>query len=535
MANVARFTLSSARDLNVYGAGRFIAGVLDVDANDLDLLERTRYLVQPYGAVELGIMDEATPKPVLPAVPGPPEPDPYPQYPTMDEIVTAPELRAAFVARRVRVVPLLGQSNMIGKGRPYGELTDPVHPRIFQYGVDGTEIVPMTNLLDGHGDDAEGISPGLIFARHLAAAYPQDVVLLVPAMQGATWLSSDSVNGWRWGVTGNLSASAVAQYQAALAAAAVEWPSAEIVTDAVLWHQGEADTSNGIDPEVYRADLKALIAGFRTVTGEDTPFILGEMVPEFVALNDPGIDNVHRSIPRQVAATGFAEGIAGATYDDMHYTATGVRALGGNYWSEFQRISGGLAYAYAYTFAAGEVVVADDFDGETATSFSGRPVATDNYGGVTYDPVSVDVPIGGGTLTFSAINKYVVLNGLSDFPDGEFAVTISSLGIYPLVIARYVNSTNHIYATRTATDVQLQTRISGTRATVASAPVGAFTDPETLALRVEGDSFSVLLDGVEVIAPQTVTTHAGTNVYALGSHNSGTGATVLDSMVLAGV
>jgi hypothetical protein len=95
VANVVRFTLSTARDLHVPGAGAFIDGVLDVDANDLELVSRTRFLVQPFRAVEIGIVDSATPPPTLPAVPGPPAPDPYPQYTTEDEIAISPAVQTA--------------------------------------------------------------------------------------------------------------------------------------------------------------------------------------------------------------------------------------------------------------------------------------------------------------------------------------------------------------------------------------------------------------------------------------------------------
>lgn len=85
MANVVRFTLDTVRTLYVPGAGTFVNGVLDVDANNLALLTRTRYLVQPYRAVEIGIVDSGAPVPTLPATPGPPPPDPYPQYLTPGE------------------------------------------------------------------------------------------------------------------------------------------------------------------------------------------------------------------------------------------------------------------------------------------------------------------------------------------------------------------------------------------------------------------------------------------------------------------
>lgn len=107
MPNVVRFTLPTARDFEVQGAGAFHAGVLDVDANNLALITRTRFLVQPYGAVEVGIVDSATPPPALPAVPVAPNPDPYPQYPTMDEIVASDALRAALERAPLRRAALV--------------------------------------------------------------------------------------------------------------------------------------------------------------------------------------------------------------------------------------------------------------------------------------------------------------------------------------------------------------------------------------------------------------------------------------------
>ena len=80
MPNVVRFALPTARDQYLSGVGFFRDGILDVDANRLDLVQRARYLAQPYRAVEIGIVDSEAPKPELPAEPAPPAADPYPMY-----------------------------------------------------------------------------------------------------------------------------------------------------------------------------------------------------------------------------------------------------------------------------------------------------------------------------------------------------------------------------------------------------------------------------------------------------------------------
>jgi hypothetical protein len=97
MPDVVRFALDSERDLYVPGAGKFTAGILDIPAGNAGLLSRVRFLVQPYKAVELGVTDETTPFPDLPAAgPGAALTDPYPQYLTEQDVPTSAALRAAF-------------------------------------------------------------------------------------------------------------------------------------------------------------------------------------------------------------------------------------------------------------------------------------------------------------------------------------------------------------------------------------------------------------------------------------------------------
>lgn len=90
MPNVVRFVLDSARNLHVPGVGNFIDGILDVDANNIVVVSRTRYLVQPYRAIEIGVVDSETPPPDLP--PAPEDivtiPDPYAQYLLPSELPT---------------------------------------------------------------------------------------------------------------------------------------------------------------------------------------------------------------------------------------------------------------------------------------------------------------------------------------------------------------------------------------------------------------------------------------------------------------
>jgi len=70
MPFVVRFALPTARNLYVSGVGAFSAGVLDIPVEEAKLVAKARFLTKPYGAVEVGTIDSATPKPALPAAPG---------------------------------------------------------------------------------------------------------------------------------------------------------------------------------------------------------------------------------------------------------------------------------------------------------------------------------------------------------------------------------------------------------------------------------------------------------------------------------
>ena len=86
MANVVRFVLESQRNLDVPGAGRFVLGILDVPATNLEAVARVRYLVEPYGAKEYGTVDSASTAPTLPAAALPPAVDPLPMYALDSEV-----------------------------------------------------------------------------------------------------------------------------------------------------------------------------------------------------------------------------------------------------------------------------------------------------------------------------------------------------------------------------------------------------------------------------------------------------------------
>lgn len=243
------------------------------------------------------------------------------------------------------LILLWGQSNMSGRGAAYDTTRyDPSHPRVQQWGASGTYAGVISQAVEplAMKDVPTGIGPGLVFARwYLNSAPVNRRVLLVPSALGGTQLSSALATGWRRGVAGGLYAQAVAQAQAALAAAG-----ANARITAILWIQGETDGDNGISGSAYQTDLDALITGARTDLGvPNLPFVMGQMVPEYLATGTrAAINTIHLATPSRVTGVRVAPGvIANNNNDGNHYNAIAQRILGRGMFDAYQRILTGAA------------------------------------------------------------------------------------------------------------------------------------------------------------------------------------------------
>jgi len=241
---------------------------------------------------------------------------------TLDNI--APGVIPTYDTPGYDVVLLAGQSNMSGRGTPIDLKRSPSDSRIMQYAATGSyaDVISVAEEPLGMHDTPTGIGPGIEFARWwLTHANPDRRVLLVPAAHGGTPLSSNATLGWRPGVSGNLYAQAIAQTNAALAAAG---PGARLI--GILWLQGETDGDNNVTAATYQADLDALIAGFRAEFGNPRlPFVLGSMVPEYLSTGTrAAIDEVHQTTPSRVPYTiTVAAPIAMNKGDGNHYNLAG--------------------------------------------------------------------------------------------------------------------------------------------------------------------------------------------------------------------
>lgn len=238
-----------------------------------------------------------------------------------------------------RIVALLGQSNMAGRGT-YSATLDTNQDNVKQFpNVEGNATYRTIRdsiypLYHPEGQDSSQIGPGQTIGKAVAATLgANEVVLLVPCAWGNTSLVNPNPNGApsapQWAVGRPLYEASLAQVNAAIAAAKAINPASSFYGTG--WVQGETDNSQ--DPAVYESALRAHIADWRSrVTGgAGTPYIIGSMIPEkfFTSAGHAAIDARQRAIAADTAGVSYIPGPYGRdSGDGTHYNAAGNRTEG---------------------------------------------------------------------------------------------------------------------------------------------------------------------------------------------------------------
>ncbi|QTF70622.1 sialate O-acetylesterase [Arthrobacter woluwensis] len=286
-------------------------------------------------------------------------------------------LRERYVGRTIHVVVIAGQSNAVGRGVVLNTaLTDPTNPNIYQFGSKVQTLRVASEPLDHH-DPSTGFGPGLQIARYMIDALPaDDVIVLVPTAHGGAPLCSDVALAWRWGVAGNLTALAIAQTDAAIAAAKAQWPGAAVKVEGIFWVQGEQDGYSTVTAATYQADLEALIAGLRDKYGATVPFVMGQMLRAYFATGTTAqINWAHTKVAAKLPRIGFALSPTEQNGDNVHYSAAGQRKLAAGMFAEWARAKAGRAPTVVIEPPPGTVLVSDDFeraDGPVGSNAAGQ-------------------------------------------------------------------------------------------------------------------------------------------------------------------
>lgn len=221
---------------------------------------------------------------------------------------------------------LAGQSNMAGRGR-VGDLTpaeSAPDPRILALNTK-LEWRPAVDPI--HWDkSAAGVGLGKFFARIVAEKSPGATIGLVPTACGGSPISS-----WEPGKFFDQTKSH--PYDDALARARRAMQDGTL--KAILWHQGEGDSSPKNAP-LYEQRLTELIARFRADLGApDLPFIIGQL-GQFPARpwneHKTAVDRAHRAVAAKVKNVRYVSSDdLGSIGDNLHFDTAALRVFGQRY------------------------------------------------------------------------------------------------------------------------------------------------------------------------------------------------------------
>lgn len=226
---------------------------------------------------------------------------------------------------------LAGQSNMAGRA-PVEAFDRLVWPNLVCLAVGGAWVPAVEPL--HHDKTRAGTGPGSTFGRIVADAYPGRKIGLVPAACGGT-----SITVWQPGAQHAQTGShpyddAVTQAKRAMADGRLR---------AILWIQGESDSTAERAP-LYHERLVALIAGLRRdLNADDIPFIIGRRPKYAQSPDNPWrtmVDEAQRRAARELPRVHFVDmPVLTSLPDGIHADAASVREMGRRLAEAYLRIA----------------------------------------------------------------------------------------------------------------------------------------------------------------------------------------------------
>jgi len=260
-------------------------------------------------------------------------------------------------AAKVYVVPIIGQSNSIGRNNDGHSDEDISYPNILQTSccVDGQinnnqcQLLVAQDPLHHQCDDTHIKGPsvgfGMSFARELRKTInSDDVIVVVPAGIGGTGFID---NVWT-AYTGRGFVQALTRIQNTFKLISQKYPQHDVELAGYLWHQGEADADvNTTVADYLNKDIIPMISAWRNSTlipqtNSNIPFVVGNLVPEWV--EDPnqtkrlGVMTALQVLDQFVPYTMCApsQGLQGGVNNQIHFTAESQRLFGKRYFASLK-------------------------------------------------------------------------------------------------------------------------------------------------------------------------------------------------------
>lgn len=237
-----------------------------------------------------------------------------------------------------KIILIAGQSNThFGLGQD--DQLDAEAPNIYQLGRSTFDncVIVAAEPLHHHSGSPDRIGFGLTFAKLLSAHHGHNTdIILVPCGFGGTGFADN-----RWNKGNDLYIDAVVRTNSLRS----KYPEGEVV--AILWHQGETDVF--LENQNYQQDLDSFIVDLRAdISADSVPFILGGMVPYWVAQDLPrqNFQQLIKQTPQRIGMTGYADPEVPTmitkpddTFDEIHFDAAGQRELGQRYFQQYLELT----------------------------------------------------------------------------------------------------------------------------------------------------------------------------------------------------
>ena len=230
---------------------------------------------------------------------------------------------APTVPKRLDLILLIGQSNMAGRGKVDAESV-PHDARIWMMNAQH-EWVEARDPLHFDKPGVVGVGPGLAFAQKWLELNPKTNLGLIPAAVGGSGIDD-------WQVGAKHAQTGIYPYEALLKRVKEAQKQGEI--KAILWHQGESDSSPAKN-NVYEAKLTEFFTRLRRdIHAPQTPIILGTLGDFFVKKNANAvkINEIITTYPKSHRHV-YAVSAAGLVHkgDTTHFDTPSARDLGKRY------------------------------------------------------------------------------------------------------------------------------------------------------------------------------------------------------------
>jgi hypothetical protein len=237
------------------------------------------------------------------------------------------------------IILVIGQSNT-HSGLGLDSILDASDSTVFQLGRfedHNYKIIPATEPLEHLTYSSQKIGFALTFGKLYKGQklVKGRKILIIPCGQGDTGFRKE-----RWNKGDDLYEDAVARSNYVLK----YHPNSKM--SAMLWHQGEADLNNA----GYQGALDAMIVNLRkdirSTSTNVIPFILGGMVPYWIAQDQSRkvVNDIIKRTPERVSGCGFADPAlpflitkANNESDPIHFDAAGQREMGRRYYAAYLR------------------------------------------------------------------------------------------------------------------------------------------------------------------------------------------------------